>query len=107
MLNSNLCGFTVWFSHYHHLDQYSTTSTPIPPYNFHSIFQDREIKVLQLAYLMKDVAFRKYFHDFLNNLKPLILLLFFFLVFFFKGLASGKYFKYNGKTSNFPMSLKK
>lgn len=71
MLNSNLCGFRVWFSHYHHLDQDSTTSTPIPPYNFHSIFQDREIKVLQLAYLMKDVAFRKYFHDFLNNLKLL------------------------------------
>ena len=46
-----------------------TTSTPTLPYNFHSIPQVRKRTFLQLAYLMKDVAFKKYVHDFLNNLK--------------------------------------
>lgn len=47
---------------------------------------------------MKDVAFKKYFHDFLNNLKfsfsPLSS-----SSSFSKDLASGTYFMYNGKVN--------
>lgn len=84
----------------------STISTPTPLYT-----EDRRLtwhsqrhgttKFLQSAYLIKDAAFKEYFYDFLNHLK----LSSSTSSSAFKGLASRKYSKHNGKTPSLPMSL--